>query len=117
MSFGLLTTNWRRLLFGLNCSQRKNSQIIQVCSKLHNHCIHTNQHGDTTEIQVENATIFDPSNIGIAPLTNSANANGSSRFGYLHTWLLDDPVDVRELDPSHWKKIVADLLSRKIQHL
>ncbi len=67
-----------------------------MCSKLHNYCLCINQHGEAREIQVENAIIFDWSNIGITPMTDGAYADGNSRFGYFPTWLLDNSVDIRE---------------------
>ncbi len=103
------------MAFGLLAPHRKISQIIWVCSKLREYCIWTNWHGMTDMIQVETATTFDPSIIGIAPLTDSANANGNSTFSYLPTWPLDDLVEFRVSDFLCWEKIVAGLLSHQVQ--
>ena len=43
MAFGLLTSKWRILQKTIDYSNKKNRQIIRVCTKLHNYCIQMQQ--------------------------------------------------------------------------
>ena len=116
MVCGMLTTTWRRLQMGLNYSNRKNSQIVQVCSKLHNFCICTNQLGTIGVVDEES---FVPADHNIDSLTGAgnSNANAAGVRGLLATSPLDDPMDVCVLDSSRRDAIVAKLASAGIKPL
>jgi hypothetical protein len=78
MAFGLLTTKWRKIRSFLNYSMPKNTQIIRVCTKLHNFVIHMaqakgNGNGRIGQFHGNNVN---PWMYGIEPM-------GAREFGYL----------------------------------
>lgn len=83
MTFGLLTTKWRRLRMTLNCTSEKNAKIIRVCAKLHNYCIRMKQTRGETYAERFHTDRPEPSRFGIAPLNDGGNRR--SDWGFLET--------------------------------
>ena len=87
MAFGLLTTKWRRLRSILNFYNRKNAQIIRVCTKLHNFCIRMRMSDDDyiTPVVRGDAQSVNPSEHGIDALRYGTAEDQVRRFGYFET--------------------------------
>lgn len=93
MAFGLLTSKWRILRKTMNYSNEKNSQIIRVCTKLHNYCIRMQQlDGDAGVEQFvgDSPPVADLRRYGIDFI--GGDESGSIVFDYLSTSSEDDPV-------------------------
>lgn len=102
MAFGLLTTKWRRLRAMLNFANTKNSQIIRVCTKLHNYCIRMGLKEGTYERPIVSGDVddlddIDPAAFGIDPIDSGGNRK--SKWGYLETWPDDDGICYSTLVP------------------
>jgi hypothetical protein len=112
MAFGLLTTKWRKLRSFLNYSTPKNTQIIRVCTKLHNFIIHMaqaegNRNGRIGQFHEDNVNRW---MYGIEPM-------GAREFGYLPSSNVDnDDTSLysllwRDYDSGRHKSCMADVLS------
>ena len=73
MSFGLLTAKFRLLRHGLNFYNKKNSLVIQVCSRLHNFCICTKPQVEDEASLDDDTVCINPQIFGIHPLEHSAD--------------------------------------------
>ena len=84
MAFGLLSTKWRILRNILNYYNRKNAQIIRVCTKLHNFCIRMKKNdGVYVTPQVRgDAESLNPIEYGVMALQWGKKANQVRRWGY-----------------------------------
>lgn len=115
MTFGLLTTKWRRLRIPLNCSTSKNAKIIRVCTKLHNYCIRMKHLRGEGRVPRFEGNQPDPLSFGIAPMNDGGNRTG--RYGHLSTIPEDEPFDYSTLAPdmSRRNAIVADVEGRSLR--
>ena len=121
MAFGLLTTKWRRLRSILNFANRnrKNAQIIRVCTKLLNFVIHMshaegNGAGRVGPFQVDTVN---PLTYGILPL--ECGAGQVSEFGFLESSNVDDDsscsLQWMDFDSNLHDACVADIISSGIR--
>ena len=91
MAFGRLTTKWRRLRSTLHFANKTNSQIIRVCTKLHNFCIRMDLKDNTyvrPRVSEGNLDELNPGDFGIDPFDGGENRK--SKWGYLPSVHEDD---------------------------
>ena len=86
----------------LNYKIEKNAQIVRVCTKLYNYCIHMAQQDGGGKIAVIEGDNFDLIEYGIKPMLGEGNQSSSNR--YLETLAQDDttvplPMDVLSTSP------------------
>eukprot|EP00985_Skeletonema_marinoi_P006712 scaffold2915_cov88-Skeletonema_marinoi.AAC.1 len=107
MAFGRLTTKWRRLRSTLNFSNKTNSQIIRVCTKLHNYCIRMSLKDGTYVRPVVSGNVdeLNPSAFGVDPFDGGGNRR--SKWGYLES----DPEAVAA--PVRYSVLVTPDSSRR----
>ena len=82
MAFGLLTTKFRLLRYGLRFYNKKNSLMIQVCTRLHNFCIRQKAFQSNVEMLDEETVRNNPGRYGITPMNHNKL---SYNMGYLET--------------------------------
>jgi len=115
MAFGLLTTKWRRLRSTLNFANETNSQIIRVCTKLHNYCIRMSLKDGTYVRPVVSGDAGELSPIDFGVESFNGGGNRRSKWGYLETYPEDEPACYSTLVPpdgSRRERILAEIYSR-----
>ena len=96
MAFGRLTTKWRIFRSDLNCSTKKNCQIIRVGIKLHNYVINA----DNLNLLRFNCNNFN--DLGVEPLVDGPPGNR----GYFPT----EPSHLRVDDSASRRNHIVDMI-------
>ena len=106
MSFGLLTTKWRRLRMTLNCTTEKNARIVRVCAKLHNYCIRMKQKRGDGRIQRFDGERPEPSAFGIVP-QEGVGLGECGRFGFRESGM-DEDTDEEDESYTSYPSLAPD---------
>ena len=125
MAFGLLTTKFRLLRHGLNFYNKKNSLVIQACSRLHNFCIRTKPQVEDEAPLDDDTVRINPQNFGIHPLEHSTDGETTTyNMGFLETVreieqeeaACAEQGEVNVSDDSRRKEMVASIRSSDLCH-